>query len=53
MVAEMVAFVYAHSISYLGDDLFRNQPFCEAVIAQQQYSSLFANRIPMLNCIVG
>jgi hypothetical protein len=25
------------SITYLGDDLFCNQPFCEAVIAHQQY----------------
>lgn len=25
-----------HSITYLGDDLFSNQPFCEAVLAQQQ-----------------
>lgn len=26
-----------HSITYLGDDLFCNQPFCEEVIAHKQY----------------
>jgi hypothetical protein len=26
-----------HSITYLGDDLFCNQPFCEAVIAEKQH----------------
>ena len=25
-----------HSITYLGDDLFSNQPFCEAILAQKQ-----------------
>ena len=27
----------AQSITYLGDDLFCNQPFCEAVLAEKQY----------------
>ena len=27
----------SHSITYLGDDLFCNQPFCEAVIANKQF----------------
>jgi len=26
-----------HAITYLGDDLFCNQPFCEAVMAEKQY----------------
>lgn len=26
-----------HAITYLGDDLFSNQPFCEAVMAQKQH----------------
>ena len=39
------------SITYLGDDLFCNQPFCEQVIANNQYFSLCASRTRTLSCL--
>ncbi|MCO5193257.1 MAG: hypothetical protein M9930_08195 [Anaerolineae bacterium] len=41
------------SITYLGDDLFCNQPFCEQVIANNQYFLFVCKPDSILSCIAG